>query len=61
MSRRLAMQLASFHLSAPSPPAHPPTQFFLLQVDASKQRFAVALKQSLCRSADGSYLRSLFG
>lgn len=31
-----------------------------LQVDRERERFSVALKQSLCGSKDAAYLRSLF-
>ncbi len=31
-----------------------------LQVDREKERFSVALKQSLCGGKDAAYLRSLF-
>ena len=40
--------------AAPPPPLPGP------QVDAQRQRFSVALKQSLCGSRDAAYLQSLF-
>ena len=52
-----ALRWPAFHFPACSLPAAPT---YLPQVDSERDRFSVALKQSLCGGKDAAYLRSLF-